>query len=343
MVVPFHTLTGEIARRLAALLIALALVGGLAAPAAAQEATPGAGTPSAGTPAASVVGLGGVDLAAAAAGLIAVQDAGGGFIGFSGDADPGVTTDAVMALVAAEEAGVDVGDSIDLALGYLESEGAAYAEIGIGQAAKLVLAVVAAGADPAAFGGTDLVEAIEGIEIVDGVIGTGYFDAAYVTLAAAALESERTSEFSDALLAGQLEDGSWAYSPGAAVGDGDSNTTALALQAIVATGNAEDPAIEAGLAYLATVRAENGGYGYAAVTDVPTVADANSTALVIQALIATSTPVDDAGFQADTEALAAFQLESGQFAYLLDDPTDNLFATVQAIPAAAGLPLPVAA
>jgi hypothetical protein len=40
-------------------------------------------------------------------------------------------------------------------------------------------------------------------------------------------------------------------------------------------------------------------------------------------------------------ALATFQNPSGAFRYTDDAPDDNLFATVQAIPALVGLPLPI--
>jgi hypothetical protein len=330
-------------RRAAALLLALVMVAGLALPAAAQDATPTTGTPTAGTPAATeIVGLGGADISGAVAALMAVQAEDGGFIGFSGESDPGVTTDAVMALVAAEDAGADTGDSIDLALKYLEGTGASYAEVGVGQLAKLILAVDAAGGDPTDFAGQDLWATIEDTDFEDGTVGSGYFDLAYVVLAAVVMGSDRTSEFSDLLAAGQLEDGSWAYAPDAAVGDGDTNTTALAIQAIVASGAVESPAIESGLTYLASARAADGGYAYQPTADgTAIVPDANSTALVMQAMIAAATSPDDPAFLADAEALAGFQNPSGQFRYTDDMPDDNLFATVQALPAVSGASYPV--
>lgn len=334
------------ARHLAAALVSLALLLGVIAPAAAQEATPGAtpGATPAASPVASVPGLGGIDIAAAAAALIAVQGADGGFIGFSGESDPGVTTDAVMALAAADAAGVDTAVAIDAALGYLETTGSAYAESGDGQRAKLVLAVEAAGDDSADFGGADVWAPIEDADYSGGLVGTGTFDLSLVLLAATTVDSERTDEFITLLTAAQLDDGAWGYLPDAVVGDGDTNTTALAIQALVAAGDVEDPAIEAGLAYLDTARAADGGYAYAPNADgSPVFADANSTALVIQARLATLTPTDDPALTEDAAALAGLQNASGQFRFTADAPDDNLFATVQALPAAAALPFPLAA
>ena len=57
------------------------------------------------------------------------QDASGGFFGLSGEPDPGTTTDAVMALYAAQQRDPAAAASLDAALAYLEREenGAAYA------------------------------------------------------------------------------------------------------------------------------------------------------------------------------------------------------------------------
>ncbi len=337
-------------RRIGPIALALALLAGIAAPVVAQDATPAAtpgATAVAGTPVAvgsGILGLGDADISAAIAALLAVQADDGGFIGFSGESDPGVTVDAVLALVAAEEAGVETGTGIDDALDYLEVAGVAYAEVGAGQRAKLVLAVTAAGADETDFAGQDLWAPIEGGDTSPAVIGDGAFALALVTLAAVAVESERTGEFNDLLVSQQLEDGSWAFSADAAPGDGDSNTTALAIQAIIATGDVEDPAIAAGLAYLDTTRAEAGGYGFGPSLDgTPVVPDANSTAVVLQARLAALVPVDDPALVEDATVLAGFQNESGQFRYVDEMPEDNLFATVQAVPAIAGLPLPLAA
>lgn len=337
---------GGVLRRFGAIALTLALLAGFAAPATAQDATPVA-TPVTGTPVSvgsGILGLGDADISAAVAALLAVQAGDGGFIGFSGESDPGVTTDAVLALAAAEEAGVETGTGIDEALDYLEETGAAYAGIGAGQRAKLVLAVTAAGADETDFAGEDLWAPIEDGDTSPEVIGDGAFALSLVTLAAVAVQSERTAELNDLLVGQQLEDGAWAFLADAAPGDGDSNTTALAIQAVVATGDVEDPAIAAGLAYLDTTRAGAGGYAFEpAAEGSPVVADANSTALVLQARLASLVPVEDPDFQQDAAALAAFQNESGQFRYTDDPPEDNLFATVQAVPAIAGLPLPLAA
>ncbi len=72
-------------------------------------------------------------------------------------------------------------------------------------------------------------------------------------------------------------------------------------------------------------------------------ADANSTALVVQALIATGEDPSSQNWGNAMAALLRFQTGGGGFRYLDGDTEANLFATVQAMPALAGLPLPIAA
>ena len=63
----------------------------------------------------------------------------------------------------------------------------------------------------------------------------------------------------------------------------------------------------------------------------------------VQALIAAGEDPASAEWGNASAALASFQNGSGAFRYMRDMPDDNLFATVQAIPALAGTPFPIAA
>ena len=122
---------------------------------------------------------------AASAWLREQQDASGGFIGLSGEPDPGTTTDAVMALYAAQQRDPAAAASLDAALAYLERDenGAAYAQTGPGQAAKLALAAVTGGRNPRDFAGIDLVAAMTAplaTPVPDGVAGI-YGDDLYDT------------------------------------------------------------------------------------------------------------------------------------------------------------------
>jgi hypothetical protein len=145
----------------------------------------------------------------------------------------------------------------------------------------------------------------------------------------------------------QLEDGSWAWD-GSEQTPGDTNTTAFAIQALVAAGaGAGDDSISRGLAYLESVQNDDGGWPYQNPSDYGTDTDANSTAVAIQALIAAGR--DPAGSDWTTDeggtpvaALEALQNDSGAFAWQAAVPDDNLLATVQALPAVAGKAFPFA-
>lgn len=106
---------------------------------AAQNATPAA------SPIATPVA--GPGLQAAVDWLVGQQQEDGSWLGFSGEADAGTTVDAIIALGAAREADIDVDAPLAIALEWLggESVAADYANAGTGQAAKLLLALIAAG------------------------------------------------------------------------------------------------------------------------------------------------------------------------------------------------------
>lgn len=280
-------------------------------------------------------------LAGAVAWLATQQGPDGGFLGFSGTSDPGVTADAVIALAAANAAGTDA--DLATAVSYLETQAAAYTEASVGRPAKLALAVIAGGADPTAFAGLDLL-ALATAGRTTGVtplFGDGVFDHALVMLALAAHGDPVAPTMIDALAATRIADGSWAFDGSTAPGSGDSNTTAMVVQALVASGHGADPMVTEALAYLTTVQDPAGGVAYGGGN--PLVPDANSTALAVQAIIAAGQDPAGADWRNAAGALAAFQNAGGAFRYTDAEPADNLFATVQAIPALAGQPLPIRA
>jgi hypothetical protein len=303
----------------------------------AQEATPGALSES--------TAISPVE--AASAWLREQQDASGGFLGLSGEPDPGTTTDAVMALYAAHPRDPAAAAALDAALAYLEHEenGAAYARTGPGQAAKLALAVVTGGRDPRDFAGLDLVAALtvplatpvpDGIA---GIYGDDLYDHALVLIALAAAGEVIPDEALDPVRTAQGEDGGWAFDGSTTAGAADSNTTALIIQALVAAGHGDDPMIDRALPFLSTLLVPDGGFAYGPAD--PLLADANSTALVLQALIAAGEDPASPEWGNAPLALALFQTPSGGLRYMATGEEPNLLATVQAIPAMEGLSLPV--
>ena len=320
-------------RLLAASVMPLSETGSLA-----QEATPGALSES--------TAMSPVE--AASAWLREQQDASGGFLGFSGEPDPGTTTDAVMALYAAQERDPAAAASLDAALDYLERRRTERPtpQTGPGQAAKLALAAVTGGRDPRDFAGLDLVAAMTAPlatpvpDGIAGIYGDDLYDHALVLIALAAAGEAIPEAALEPLRAAQGEDGGWAFDGSTAPGAADSNTTALVIQALVAAGHGDDPMIDRALAFLSTLLAPDGGFAYGPAD--PLVADANSTALVLQALIAAGEDPASPEWGNAPLALALFQTPSGGLRYMAADEEPNLLATVQAIPAMEGLSLPVA-
>jgi hypothetical protein len=299
--------------------------------------------------ASAVPALAAVDTSAALNYLKAQQNADGGFgSGFSPDSAVGSTADVVLAIVAAggDPAAFDRGGNTPLT--YLAANASSASTAG--DLAKLILAVVAAGENPRTLGGVDSVARLEGMIAAGGRIG-GDADTFFThMLAVVALDSVQRpvpAAAVDLITSAQRDDGSWAWD-GSAETAGDTNTTALALEALIATGSsAQDQAIAQALAYLKGLQNDDGGWPYQSPSAYGTDTDANSTAVVIQAIVAAGQ--DPAGAAWTTasgstpvSALEALQNESGAFAWQAATPDDNLLATVQALPALAGKAFPFA-
>lgn len=257
-------------------------------------------------------------------------DDGGFSDGFSEESSVGATADAVLAAVAA---GADAStwgspsplDFMAAQAGSLENTG---------DIAKTILVAVATGQDPASFGGVDLLTMLETKYDAE----TGRYEGLVTAHAMALLALKNAGEpipaaAVDALKATQADDGGWAF-------DGqsqpDTNTTALAIQTLVAAGEPTDgEVIVNALTFLQEQQNENGGFPYQKPSDFGTETDANSTAWVIQALLAAGQ--DLAEWNDPQAALAALQMESGAFQWKAEVPGENFLATVQAVPALAGV------
>jgi hypothetical protein len=197
------------------------------------------------------------------------------------------------------------------------------------------LAVTASGGEPGQFGGTDLIALVlDGYDADNGLFGTGTFDSALAILALSAAEVELPVGAVEGLLATRIEDGSYAFTGDTTLGGGDSNTTALVVQALLAAGG-DDQQIRPSLDYFQAAQNEDGGWTYQKPSDFGEATDANSTSLVIQALQAAGESLESWGDPID--ALVLFQDASGAFGFNAAMPDASLLATVQAIPALAGI------
>jgi hypothetical protein len=261
----------------------------------------------------------------------------------------GSTSDAVLAFVAAGVGRPQVRD----ALRFLRRQVVAANVTDIGQIAKVLMAVAAAGRDPRSFGDTNLVRAIRSQTDGEGHIG----DAAVLdqALAVLALESARATPQRSVtrwLRRAQCPDGGWAFDAPYAPGtdddhcdDGsgtdffpsDSNTTAYAVQGLEAANRGSyraDP-----FAYFHLVR-DRTHWGWSfSMGFIAT--DTNSTALVIQAYMAAARPLPARGLR----ALRALQYRRcGGWAFTWDgtakgDP--DVGATIGAVPGILKEPLPI--
>ena len=293
--------------------------------------------------------LAAVDTAAALNYLKTWQNADGGFgSSFSPDSALGSTADVVLAIVAADGDPATFAHEGNTPLTYLAAN-AASAATG-GDLAKLILAAIAAGESPRSLGGVDSVAKLEGLLGAQGKIGTETDTFVGHCLAVLALRSAQRpipAATIDHIKAAQQDNGAWAWD-GSSATSADTNTTAFAVQALIAAGEAaSSDAVASALAYYEGIQNDDGGWPYQNPSDFGTDTDANSTAVTIQAILAAGQDPSGAGWttaenNTPVVALEALQNESGAFAWQATMPDDNLLATVQALPALAGKVLPFA-
>ncbi|AUY53585.1 peptidase [Streptomyces sp. CB01881] len=231
---------------------------------------------------------------AAAAGWLARQLVDGDHFEsvFNGTAypDPGLTIDAVLAFAAAhgsEQAAAKATAWLarpEIISGYL---GDGTTEAYAGATAKLLLAVEVRGADPAGFGGVDLPARLRSLQTTEGRFSDrsqwgDYSNAFGQSLALIALHrtpGDAPSAAVDFLANSQCADGGFPVSFGQATCTGDPDATALAVQALAATGRAAKAS--AGLTWLTSHQGADGGFAAAGAT----ASNANTTGLATQALL----------------------------------------------------------
>lgn len=268
--------------------------------------------------------------------LIEQQGEDGSFPGYTGEPDPGTTADAIVALAAGDLAGVNVSEAFEAASAWLVANGGEAAVADPSQAARMTFAALAVGADPRDINGFSLIDAIlqapeAETPVLPGAIGDNLYSHALSVIALAAAGEPIDPAWIEVMRTTQAETGAWAYDGSTAPEILDSNTTALVLQAFIAAGLADDPAVAKGFASL---EGFHGDDGYISMLGME--ADANSTAVVLQALLAGGDAIDPAVVDDTMADLMTMNNPSGAFHYGNGDESDNVFATTQAIPAVAG-------
>ncbi|HHX43857.1 MAG TPA: terpene cyclase/mutase family protein [Chloroflexi bacterium] len=224
---------------------------------------------------------------------------------------------------------------------YLLAEAGQYA-VDAASAGKAVTGLTAIGLDPRDANGIDLVARLQSHGDGEGVFGDTALAQSWAILGLAATQSAIPEGAASALIALQQEDGGWEGSPGWGT---DSNTSALAIQALVAAGTpSTHPALTKAKEYLRAQCAPAGGFVYSSAWG--DAADANSTAYGILGLLALGEDPAAAEWtqsgQAPWDALRAFQLTEGALEWQTGEGA-NLLATAQAVPALARATLPIVA
>ncbi len=270
--------------------------------------------------------------------LATKQNADGGFSdGFSPNSGVGPTSDAIVAIVSAgQDAGAWKKNGAS-PLDYIGAKVRAGKVTKPGDIAKTIIATVATDRNSRNVGGVDLVAKLNSLHKAGGFGGTLYED----TLAVLAFANAGQSVPEDViarLIAAQTKDGAWAFTGDTAAGAGDTNTTALVVQALIATGHRD--AIGRALDYFRRTQNGDAGWPYQVPSAYGTETDANSTANVIQALLAAGEPMGNWSKEGRSDPLGALirlqDDKTGAFNYQASLPGANLLATMQAIPALKG-------
>ena len=203
----------------------------------------------------------------------------------------GSTADAIVSLVAARRGPKAIRRAVD----YLQDNEEDIDSIG--EAAKVVLALTAAGSDPTSFGSRDLIFEIESSQQLDGRYGatTSVLGHALAMLALEGASATTTLTFAGRwLVDAQCSGGGWQYlEPSGPVEDEDcslgpldldranTDTTAVAVQALEALPLTMEPTSDPFAFFDRALDPEHGGWGYG--FGIGTQTNTNSTAMVLQA------------------------------------------------------------
>jgi len=258
--------------------------------------------------------------------------------------DAGLTVDALFSFAAAKSVGANGAAAAAwlaqpaITAGYVGDGTEAYA----GATAKLALAAQVRGLDPTNFGGVDLLTRLRGLQAPSGRFAdrSGYGDysnAFSQSFALIALDRAGGAPAAAVsfLVGSRCADGGFPMQFAQATCESDVDATAMAVQALTATGRWA--AATAGARWLVGAQASDGSFSYYGS------ANANSTGLAAQALVASGrlgawlkARQFLIGLQVGCSGAVA---DRGAIAYTAAgfDPSTARRATAQALPGAAGV------
>jgi len=218
------------------------------------------------------------------------------------------------------------------------SRGTEFAERNAGGVGKLAAALAA----QESYWPVDALRPLDYYDPGSGTYGASTLYHAWAMLGTASLSEAVPVSATEALKDLQLPNGGWEW---ASLFGADTNDTALALQALVAAGEpVTSTSIISGLAYLESAQNVDGGFTYQPGSQYGTDSDTNSTAYVVQALLATGEDPSAGTWTISgtnpISYLLSMQLPDGSFEW---QPGfgGNQYATQQAIPALLGRPVPI--
>jgi hypothetical protein len=165
---------------------------------------------------------------------------------------------------------------------------------------------------------------------------------AWGILGSLALSQTVPMEAVDYLITLAQPDGGWEWNQGFG---SDTNTTALVIQTLVAVGEPPDSEIIAkALQYLKSAQNSDGGFTYSPTSQFGTDSDVNSTAYVLQSLLAAGqSPISDVwrvNGSTPMDYLPGMQLDNGSYEWQ-PGSGENLVATAQAATALLGRTYPL--
>ncbi|MDY6893688.1 MAG: prenyltransferase/squalene oxidase repeat-containing protein [Chloroflexota bacterium] len=209
--------------------------------------------------------------------------------------------------------------------------------------ARMVLAIVAANADPADFGGVDFValidDAYDGTQIGDSaLLNDDFWGVMALTAAGRSQSSQLVTNVVDFIKTNQNADGGWSWGVGA---DSDVDDTAAAIMALIAAGESQGTnVIQDGLSYIKSMQMDNGGF--------ESWGDTNSAtdSWGINSIVAAGQTPTSAYWQSGNgtdpvDDLLTFQNPDGSFNWQPATPSNMAMMAAFAIPALVAEPYPL--
>ncbi len=214
---------------------------------------------------------------------------------------------------------------------------------GVTDYTRMVLAIVAAGEDPANFGGVDFVGLIEGAydgtQLGDtGLLNDDFWGLMALIAAGKNPASEIVTNTVAFIKANQNSDGGWSWGVGA---DSDVDDAAAAIMALVAAGEPQaSTVVQNGLAYMKSMQMGNGGFESWGATNAGT--DSWGIAAIVAAgQDPTGTNWRSGNGTDPVDDLLTFHNPDGSFNWQAATPLNVAWMTSYAIPALLGQHYPV--